>query len=166
MTIRWFDASTSFVCPHSPPSSRSLPPIIPENRIPAYSAPASGTPGWECAVTRWHVDAPKKLRKLMSIAAGWREGNSGRVGCGEERGEVRMGWHDEGECAGEFWGMTRRVLSARGVMRVGNGEEHGEKGEMGAQGEPVGLYVIDEAVIATGLHSTPRYCHQTMHIHR
>lgn len=69
---------------------------------------------------------------------------------------------------------TAGPLSARGVMRAENGErariEHGEKGEMGRR-EPhrvslVGLYVIDEAVIATGLHSTPRYCHQTMHIHR
>lgn len=65
--------------------------------------------------------------------------------------------------------MTRRVLfRERGDESGERGTrvEHGEKGEVGPQGEPVGLYVIDEAVIATGLHSTPRYCHQTMHIHR
>lgn len=62
--------------------------------------------------------------------------------------------------------MTRRVRE--------RGDESGERGtwgraehdERGAEGGPLGLYVIDEAVIATGLHSTPRYCHETMHIHR
>jgi len=60
-------------------------------------------------------------------------------------------------------GMTRRVLGefARGVMRAGYGMSDED-----AQDGPMGLCVIDEAVIATGLHSTPRYCHQTMHIHR
>lgn len=45
------------------------------------------------------MDVPKKLRKLMSIAAGWREGNIGRgVDCGEERASG-ITQRDEGECA-------------------------------------------------------------------
>lgn len=68
-------------------------------------------------------------------------------------------------------GVARRDArdDTAGPRRVGaRGDESGARGEgdEGAQGGPMGLCVIDEAVIATGLHSTPRYCHQTMHIHR
>lgn len=120
------------------------------------------------------MDVPKKLRKLVSIAAG-------DVGGGQrERVEARKSrererGHDERE---NTWRAPQRddtasllCGSARGMMRA---RKRGTRwiryregvGREMEQGGPVGLYVIDEAVIATGLHSTPRYCHQTMHIHR
>lgn len=118
----------------------------------------------------------------MSIAAGRRErerrksGDRGAKKRERERGEERSEWDNT------MRENARRALrdDTAGPLRErgddGSGErgmwvEHGRKGgrwggRREAQGEPVGLYVIDEAVIATGLHSTPRYCHQTMHIHR
>lgn len=65
-------------------------------------------------------------------------------------------------------GNARRDDTASPRRVRARGDENGVQGETGedAQGGPMGLCVIDEAVIATGLHSTPRYCQQTMHIHR
>lgn len=76
----------------------------------------------------------------MSIAASWREGNSGRVDRGEERGE-------ESEWDNTMRENARRALrdDTAGPLRERGDEsgergpriEHGEKGESGGtQGEP------------------------------
>lgn len=127
-------------CPHSPsplpllppPSFLPLPSLVTfADLIPVYFRTRIGHGnGWGCAVTRWHVDAPKKLRKLMSIAVGWREGSDGRSA---ERGDVRGKWSEEGERAesSEGWHGPLRDRGDESGERGTRVESSGERGKWG-----------------------------------
>lgn len=76
------------------------------------------------------MDAPKKLRKLMSIAAGWRKrGTAGRVDCRGGRGAKRERDNTMRENA-------RRALrdDTAGPLRE-RGDESGERGTRVQHGE-------------------------------